>query len=266
MTGLAYNYRMRDVKSAVEKFIKFRRNMGLGLDFGKARYIWGKKEIKVLEGKEVDFIKRREENLFVNEKVSLVEENVKKLLLFKWVKFIGVSGSVAAGFAKDEDDIDLFIVVKDGTAWLYRGVLTLRGLFNGLFRGKRHGEDVKNLFCFNLICEESGLNFDNDIFDFHELMYLIPVYEKKYLKYIYSQNSWLKNSFGVKKELLMSKYRRNGSVNVVIRFFNILAFWSQVLFMSLTGHSPEIERLRKNFRKGRIEFFPEDYKGKYLRS
>ena len=167
-----------DVKSAVEKFIKFRRNMGLGLDFGKARYIWGKKEIKVLEGKEVDFIKRREENLFVNEKVSLVEENVKKLLLFKWVKFIGVSGSVAAGFAKDEDDIDLFIVVKDGTAWLYRGVLTLRGLFNGLFRGKRHGEDVKNLFCFNLICEESGLNFDNDIFDFHELMYLIPVYEK----------------------------------------------------------------------------------------
>ena len=42
-----------------------------------------------------------------------------------FVKFIGISGSVAAKIANPEDDIDLFIVVKNGSSWLYRGILKL---------------------------------------------------------------------------------------------------------------------------------------------
>ena len=265
MNGLAYNYGMENVKNIVEKFIAFRKDMGLGLDLGKARYIWGKKEVKFLEEGGVGFLKKREENLLVEEKVEIVRRNLKKLMFLKWVKFIGVSGSVASGFVKPEDDIDLFVVVKDGCAWLYRGIFAVKGLFNGLFRGKRHGEDVQNLFCLNLICEERGLRFENDMFNFHELMYVIPIYGEKYLGYIYSQNVWLKDTFGVKKELLMSKYRKRGSVSFIVKFLNILAFGFQLLFMFLIGHAPEIRRLKTNFEKGKIEFFPEDYKKKYLK-
>ena len=35
-----------------------------------------------------------------NRKVSIVEENIAKLKVLNWVKFVGISGSVAAGFAE----------------------------------------------------------------------------------------------------------------------------------------------------------------------
>jgi predicted nucleotidyltransferase len=254
---------MEGLQKRVLELDTFKRNMGLVLDEDMARYIWGKREVKVLIGKGFEF-KRGEQNVFLESKLEKVRENIDALKVLNWVKFIGVSGSVAAGFAKEDDDIDLFIVVRNGCVWLYRGILTLRGLFNGLFRAKRYGEDVKDRFCINLIVEEKGLKFDNDIFNFHELMYLVPIYEPEYLNYIYSRNTWLREDFRVKKELLISKVREEKRVNLLIRILNYGAFCSQFIFMFLTGHSPNLKRLKKNYKNGRIEFFEEDYKEKYL--
>src|SRR5690606_20306217 len=42
-----------------------------------------------------------------------------------WIEFIGVTGSVAAANALDNDDIDLFFVTKRNRLWLSRGFVFL---------------------------------------------------------------------------------------------------------------------------------------------
>ena len=255
---------MGEIKKIAERLVLFRKEMGLGVDINTARYIWGKKEVKLLEKEGLTFLKKRETNLYVDEKFQLARDSVKDFLIFNWVKFVAVSGSVAAGFAKEEDDIDIFIVVKDGCAWFYRGLIKIRGLFKGRFRAKIHGQDVKNLFCLNLICEEKGLLFENDIFEFNELMYVKPIYQEEYLAHIYSINPWLKKDFMIKKELLISRLKKSKDINILVKGINYFAFLAQVIFMYLTGHSPEIDRLKSNFKKGRIEFFPGDFKERFI--
>jgi predicted nucleotidyltransferase len=256
---------MKDIREVILKLIKFRGKMGLGLSLEKVKYIWGKRIVKSLDDDLLLLLDKSEsKNIYIDEKLDIANLYKKKLLIFNWVKFIGVSGSVAAGFAKEKDDIDIFIVVKNGCVWLYRGLLVVRGLFNNVFRAKRHGENVRNKLCLNLICEERGVVFDNDLFTFHELMYLIPIYNNEYLKYIYSQNPWLVDDYAVKKEIVFSRYKASSNSNFIVRFFNYLSFWAQYIYMILSRHSPSKKRLLENFKKGKIEFFDEDYKQRFI--
>lgn len=221
--------------------------------------IWGKKFLKeVKTQKSKDF-----GNESVDEKILLAKEKMSKLLVFDWVKFIAVSGSVAAGFAEDSDDIDIFLVVKDNTMWLYRGIVSIGNIFHHTIRTKKD-KIVKDKLCLNLISEERDLEFENDIFNFHELMYLKPIYNEKYSQYIYSKNKWLKDSYGVKNDLLTTRISNLNKTNYILKFFNSLAFVLQTLFMKISRHSPEIPRLIENSKKGKIEFFDKNYKKKKI--
>ena len=64
----------------------------------------------------------------VKEISSLIKSEIAKripiLLVGNLVKFIGISGSVGSGFAK-EDDIDIFVVTRNGTMWLYRALVQI---------------------------------------------------------------------------------------------------------------------------------------------
>lgn len=258
----------KEVKSSIEGLIRFKSNMGLSLSIKKVQYIWGKGVIKDLPS---DILKRLEKSTKVDksqtiqEKIEIAERNINILHVFNWVRFIGISGSVSAGFAKDEDDIDLYIVVRDGCAWIYRGILTLKNIFIHVIRTKRDGENVKDLLCVNFVVEERGLTLDSDMFNFHELMYLIPIFNERYLNYIYSKNNWLIDDFFVNKDLLKSRERNKKGVNIIIKVVNFFAFITQIIFMYIAGHTPELKRLINNYKKGRIEFFPVDYKRNILK-
>ena len=247
----------------LEKLIKFRSSMNISLTEDKVKYIWGKKFLKNLDDETLENLKE-EENQNLNKKIKIAEKNISKLKLFKWERFIGISGSVAAGFAKEEDDIDLFIVVRDGTMWIYRAIVVFRNLFHNNIRAKRH-KTVKNKLCLNLICEERGLRFEKDIFNFHELMFLIPIYNKKYIRKIYSENEWLKSEYGVKKELLRTRIIPKKKAFILIRIINQISFYAQLIFMKLAKHNPDTKRLVENSKRGRIEFFEYDYREKVLK-
>lgn len=236
--------------------------MGCSVSNEKAKYIWGKNFIKNLDKK----LENEKADEVAISKIAIAKRNLKYLQIGKWVKFIGISGSVAAGFAKEEDDIDLFIVVRNGCGWIYRGLIALRNIFHRTIRVKRDRGDVSDKLCINFICEERSLRLENDMFNFHELMYLVPIYNDKYLNYIYSQNEWLKTEYGVKNDLLISRIQSQRFVNFVFRILNWLAFFVQLLFMVVFKHSPNVKRLEQDFKVGRIEFFEEDYKKKRMES
>ncbi len=258
----------KEIEEIVNEFVSFKSNMGLKLSIKKAQYIWGKSitkriSFKTLKGLEKS--KKEGNSKIIKEKIDIAKENLNILLVFNWVRFIGISGSVAAGFAKEEDDIDIFIVVKDGCAWIYRGIVAIRNICNHVIRTKRDKDDVKDLLCINFIIEESGLELEDDIFNFHELMYLLPIYNEKYINHIYGKNIWLLTKYQIKKELLQSRERKEKGVNFFIKLINVFAYISQITFMVISGHTPEIDRIFRNYKRGRIEFFPSDYKQKVLK-
>jgi predicted nucleotidyltransferase len=253
-----------------EKFkelLKFRKAMGLGLSKDKIKYLWGRRFLRELEElntkEEKDLlsgIKDKEDlNQITSEKLEIAKEEISKLKVFNWVRFVGVSGSVAAGFAKRSDDIDIFVVVRDGTMWIYRAIIVFKNIFHNKIRAKRH-KDVRDKLCVNLICEERGLEFPNDIFNMHELLFLIPIYNKKYKRYVLSMNQWLEKDFFVKKELLRSRTIPKKRVFLILRILNSFAFVAQLIFMFVSGHNPEMKRLAENYKKGRIEFFEYEFR------
>lgn len=259
-----------------EKFkdlLKFRKAMGLTISKEKVKYIWGKRFLRELnlleieEQKRLSFFSKEDEGLdnISLEKLEIARDNLPKLKVFNWVRFIGVSGSVAAGFAKEGDDIDIFVVVRNGTMWIYRAIIAFRNIFHNKIRAKRH-KDVRDKLCVNLICEEHGLEFSNDIFNMHELLFLVPIYNKSYKRYILSMNPWLERDFYVKKELLRTRILPKKNVFFLIRVLNFFAFIAQLVFMFISGHNPEINRLIENSRKGRIEFFEYEFRMKKLES
>ena len=252
------------MKKSVENLEKFKALMGASLKKDDVKRIWGKSFLR--ESKEKY---EQNTNEIVKGKLEYAENIIKVLKIFNWVKFIGISGSVGAGFAKEEDDIDIFVVVKNGTAWMYRGLISLLNLFHNKIRAKRH-KIIKNKLCLNMICEERGLEFDSDMFNFHELMFLIPLYNEKYLNFIYSNNLWLRDSYSVKKDLLYTKIFKGRDANILIKFLNAIFYLLQISFMYISNHKPNVKRIRRNYKKGRIEFFEEDFKKekleKYLKS
>lgn len=255
---------MKEIKKSVKNLERFRTLMGASLRKDDVKRIWGKSFLR--ESRE-----RYEQNAneIVNGKLEYARDTIKILKISNWVKFIGISGSVGAGFAKEEDDIDIFVVVKDGTAWVYRGLISLLNLFHNKVRAKRH-RIIKDKLCLNMICEERGLEFDSDMFNFHELMFLIPLYNEKYLNFIYSDNLWLRDSYFVKKDLLYTKISKSKDVNLLVKFLNAIFYLLQICFMYISNHKPNVKRIRRNYKKGKIEFFEEEYKKdkleKYLKS
>jgi predicted nucleotidyltransferase len=249
---------MQSREKTFQNLMKFRAQMGETLSKDDIKYIWGRRYFKDMRREDIEKLQENE-NKHIFEKIKIAKKNISKLKVFNWVCFIGISGSVAAGFAKEEDDIDVFVVVRNGTMWLYRAIVVFRNLFHNKIRAKRH-KNITNKLCLNLICEERGLQFPNDIFNFHELMFLKPIYNKKYKKYILSKNKWLRKEFFVKKELLRSRIIPKKKMFFLIRVLNYLAFLAQLIFMIVSKHNPDIKRLKENFKKGKIEFFEYDFR------
>lgn len=233
-------------RETVELLRSFRKNMGSDLY---------KEDAKRIFKATVSYLESAEENPIVVKKIQYARSVVKNLQVFNFVKFIGVSGSVGARIAKEEDDIDIFVVIKNNRLWLYRGLMLVKNLFNKRIRmgSKSHNKDQ---ICVNLIAEERGLKFDDDIFNLHELYYLIPIYNPEYYDEVLASNQWLKRWGGV----IPPFDRRKRYFNAFLEAINLYCFIAEVCFMYISGHKPETKRILKNYLIGRVEFYPSDFK------
>jgi len=237
--------------------------MNLSLSEEDIVRIWGSRYLKKIESEMSRNLPKRNRNKFVEIKIEIAKQNISSLLALNLVKFIAVTGSVGAGFAKEEDDIDVYVVVRNNSMWLYRGVVSIKNLFHNKIRAKRHKES-KDKICLNFVSEERGLHLEDDIFNFHELMYMKPIYNNSYLNFIFFENKWLIHKYGVKKELLKTDIEPQKSVNPIFFILDRIFYFAQLFFMILSHHEPEIKRLKMNSKVGKIEFFPKDFKAKKI--
>lgn len=240
----------------IKNFITFRKNMKLDISYDKAVSIWGKKRVKGYS-----LTNSNEINRIVKEKIDITKKKLN-ILINQNVLFIGISGSIAAGFAKEDDDIDIFVVVKNNTAWIFRMIVIIKGLFCKCIRNS-FNRNIKDKFCINFIVEERGLELEPDIFNFHELVYLIPVYNEEYLDTIFMKNIWMRDLYGMR--ISIKDIDESKEVGFVRKALNSILFYIQKVIMFILGHNSEIGRVKGNYESGRVQFYPEDFKKSVLK-
>ena len=256
----------KEIRKVIDDLYRFRSKIPANLAVKKVKEVWGvaieKDDYRELIEPRINIIEK---------KLNLAQELLEKVVINSFVKFVGVSGSIASEFARREDDIDLFIVVRNDTVWIYRIILYIRNLFTDNIRAKGN-PDVKDKLCINYLVEERAIQFEADIFNLNELIYLKPIYNREYMYVIFLLNPWLKDRYFVKDEYLgKEKIKVRDVRNLMNRKYllipiNFLAFLSQLLFMLLSKHNPDIRRLFKGFREGRVQFYPKDFRKEKLDS
>ncbi|MDD3474525.1 MAG: hypothetical protein PHP08_01310 [Candidatus Dojkabacteria bacterium] len=258
----------KHIRACIYKLYDFRSNIPANLLSKKINEVWNIKDLELKENIEVN-------DKEIKRKINIVKKSLHFLLCKNLVKFIAVSGSVGSEFSKKEDDIDLFIIVKNDTAWIYRLYLYMRNLSRRIIRSKErvsNGENVKDKFCINLITEERALLFEDDIFNLNELLYIKPVYNENFLNVIYLNNPWLKDKYFVSDEFLNRETIRVGDVkglskrNYLLIPINFFLFILQIFYMSIMRHQPDYKRLWKGFLRGRIEFFPKEFREEKIKN
>ncbi len=146
-----------------------------------------------LPGREKIVESRRKREKYCRQKLEIAKKTAAIIKCLPLVKFIGVTGSVAAGNAKKEDDIDLLIIASTGWLWTTRLLVTIIVGVTGIRR--RPGEKkVKNKICLNMFVDESNLNaFSQNLFVAHELIQLKPLIDKDntYHRFL-DANQWVK--------------------------------------------------------------------------
>lgn len=127
---------------------------------------------------------------------------LKKLQGLKFIKFIGVSGSVAAdnpvsmieGTEKGHTDLDLYVITASNTMWLFVFFEHLTEFFRKRFH-KRH------FFCFNYVTEENFLEITNkNFFTATEFINLKPLTGDLRKQKILSNNQWIKKFYVIDED------------------------------------------------------------------
>lgn len=110
------------------------------------------------------------------------------------ILLVGVTGGLAMNNAKREDDIDLFLIVSDGTMWISRLFATL---LMDLFGLRRHPREtsVTNKICLNMFVTERGMGVpdaERDLFAAHEVLQMQPLVTRgsAYKRFLQA-NAWV---------------------------------------------------------------------------
>jgi len=249
----------------IEDLYDFRQRIPAFLSKGKIEEVW---DIKVKGGRYKDISDRQRG--IINRKISILKDSLEWIVLKPFVQFIGVSGSVASEFVKEKDDIDLFIVTRNDTLWIYRLYLYFRNISKRRIRSRSKQSDVKDKFCVNFLTEERNLLLENDMFNLNELLFLKPVYYSAFLSVIFLQNDWLREKYLVSRKFLRRESLKVGMLKTIMKrnciFFiiNLICFLLQVGYMVVMKHDPDIQRLVNGFRSGRVEFFPKGFREEKL--
>jgi predicted nucleotidyltransferase len=173
------------------------------------------------------------------------------------ILFIGVTGSVAAGYPPENSDIDLMVVTRKNTLWLTRLLLRFWVWQKGIPHRKYGKPELENEFCFNLWLEEDSLKLPKNRQNLKNAMDLILMktilnrnntYEK-----LVTENDWAKKWVATGYRNLITNYElriTNYKNNFLKKIINWVVFWPQWWYMKRKVGRGIIDRKRAFFHPG----------------
>lgn len=208
--------------------------------------------------------KRKKREAISREKLKIAQKVARILRLIPSVKLVGVSGALACGNSKENDDIDFFIITKVGQVWTTRFLATLLLDFLGM-RRRPNDKIFKDKICLNLFLDENDLALGpQDLFLAREIAQLEPLYEKDscYSRFL-SQNLWIKKFLPNAKMELKGQKERSGKVKYKLDVESLLGIFEPIL------RNLQLFYMRKKvtgekLSKTRIFFHPIDVRERIL--
>jgi len=233
------------LKSAVKKTIEYADNFGSYININEikkrliSRKIYSEKMIE----EEISKLNwKNKKNKW--EKIKITK--AKKLALqlkneFKEILFLGISGSVATGHPKKNDDIDILVITKANALWKNRFFLRWWMYKNKIPHRKYNKTELKDQFCFNLWLDENHLQIPKNRQNLNnamDLLLLKPLINKKntYEKFVLA-NDWAAKfvATGYSKKVKDFRFKKNDlrikKLFLLKKITNWLYFWPQYWYM-----------------------------------
>jgi hypothetical protein len=210
--------------------------------------------------------KRQAREIISLEKLKKAGKIIRKLSLIPTIKLIGISGTLAMKNCEKNNDIDIFVIAESGLTWTTRfltaGLLSILGVYRN-----KSSKQYQDKICLNLVLSEDRMLFDKeDLFTAHEIIQLLPVFERGgiYKKFL-STNGWVKKflpNFQIKHKPVFKKQQNH--------FDRLFISICKILFLEKILKTLQLFYMRKAITKERLEngfigLHPFDYKSHVLK-
>lgn len=177
----------------------------------------------------VGWDRRNNDSVTLLAKVEEIAEILKKI---PWIKMIGVTGALAAYNAKEDDDIDIFIISQKNRLWLTRGFVFLILVILGELR---KDENSERKICPNLLISESNMKWKKkkrNVYVASDLVLLQPIFDKDntYFRFL-KKNKWIKKYFSHVNTSFDNLRKIEKSKNFLMKWLESLAYLMQHGYM-----------------------------------
>lgn len=192
---------------------------------------------------------------------------VKLISLFPQIKLVGLSGSISMMNAKEDDDIDLFIITAKNRLFTGRLIALVFAELLRLRRRRGLIRQSKDKVCLNLFFDEKNLKvpkFKQTIFVGHEVLQMKPIINKNYTyeKFLYA-NNWVLTFFpnvsqiSNFKFLISNQFQISNYKNLKLKTKN-LGDWFENMFKSFQLKLINQHKTTEIITSTQLWFHPED--------
>lgn len=201
----------------------------------KKRILVCQKGYVVFDGdtKLVNEMERRQE--FSKTKIASLQPFLRFLRVFPLVIGVAVTGSVAVGNCKSDEDIDFLVVTQSNCLWISRIVCCGYAAVLGKLR-RLHSLNLKDLWCFNLWLTDSTLKLpSHDVYTAREVVQAHWIFERVDIKERFmSANPWVRE-FVANAEFSSTPISRKSPTWIrLTSILNEFAYIFQRLHMNIT--------------------------------
>jgi predicted nucleotidyltransferase/DNA-binding HxlR family transcriptional regulator len=197
---------------------------------------------------------------------------LKLLSLLPQIKLIGLSGSLAMQNAKEDDDIDLFIITAKNRLWTARLVAVFLAIVLGLKR-PRGVKKAPNRVCLNLFFDLADLAIPKQKrseFVAHEVLQMKPLVDKDntYIRFLQA-NRWVYRFFpngskiNLKFKMQNSKFKfKIQNLKFLLIIFNLIIDSFELIFKKIQFYFIKKHRTTELITATQLWFHPEDFEKK----
>lgn len=212
---------------------------------------------------------RKKRETISREKFQKARSLLHALSHIPTVQLIAVSGALAMHNAKEDDDIDIFIITKEQTLWITRLLsLFILAIFGRRrTRGKTHAKDA---VCLNMLLDETALSLPqqrHDLYTAHEVMQVKVVFDRNAsYQMLLRANQWIRRFLPKRyHQLLQGTRKRNHHgwfTDSLVQFLSLFEPCAKaVQYRYMQSHVTS-----ETITDTMLAFHPYDYRSKTLRA
>jgi predicted nucleotidyltransferase len=193
-------------------------------------------KIPALSTHEINY--RHQLEISAREKMSQAKKVASFLGRIPTIQLVAVTGSVAVGNVRDNDDIDILIVTSAHALWLTRllVIFLLSVFFHRRLPRQSHRQAAGSI-CPNLWLETGSLKVPTNrrnLYTAHEVLYVTPVFDRSSIhENFLRENHWVSRFLANAYPAVPEKTSADNPVSFSILLFplNLLAFIIQYIYM-----------------------------------